>query len=271
MDDRHETVFKIREVLAPHTRLVLGIVCVAIVLSLWVALTWGPVESRRISPIILPSPVDVVRAVGTLHWEHELALNAMRSLKRVTFGFLLAAALAIPLGVAMGAFPKVCAFFDPLVLFGGYVPVVTLVPLTMAWFGFGETQKIGFLTIGVFVFLLPMVVKTIQDVDDVYLHTGYTLGADRFQTVTHILVPIALARIYNHCRFLYGLGWSYIILAEFTELNAGGLGAAIAKANRRSKTAEVFAILLIIVIIAILADTALKHLGHLLFPYEEEV
>ena len=267
----HEAIFKIREVLSPHTRVVLGVVCVTIVMSLWIGLTWGPPESRRISPLILPSPSDVIQAIGTLHWEHELALNALKSLKRVTLGFLVSAALAIPIGVAMGAFPKICAFFNPLVLFGGYVPVVTLVPLTMSWFGFGETQKIGFLTIGIFVFLLPMVVKTIQDVDDVYLQTGYTLGANRYQTVMNILLPIAISRIFNHCRFLYGLGWSYIILAEFTELNAGGLGAAIAKANRRSRTPEVFAVLIIIVVIAILADTVLKHIGQALFPYEEEV
>jgi len=268
---QHTANLKIREELSTETRLILRLVCVALVMGLWVGLTFGPIESRRISPIILPSPGDVIGAVGTMHWDHELALDAMRSLKRVTLGFLLAALFAIPLGVAMGAFPKVAAFFDPLVLLGGYVPVVTLVPLTIAWFGFGEGQKIGFLTIGTFVFLLPMVVKSIQDVDDVYLQTGYTLGANRLQTIRFVLVPVAMARIFDHCRFLYGLGWTYIILAEYTELNAGGLGAAIAKANRRSHTDEVFAVLLVIVVIAVIADTALKYAGKSLFPYEEEV
>ena len=201
----------------------------------------------------------------------ELTKGIFISLKRVTLGFLGAALLAIPLGILMGSFPKVGSFFDPLALFAGYIPIVTLIPLTIAIWGLGEEQKIGFLVMGIFAFLLPMVAKTVRDVDSVYLNTGYTLGANRFQTIWHVLIPITKARIFNHCRFLYGVGWTYIILAEYTDLSSGGLGSIIALANKRSFSDRVFAVLITIVVIAVLVDTMLKHLGHILFPYEEEV
>ncbi len=159
MIDASSDILKIRESLPYYTKLVLGFFCVVIVLIIWLILSSG---ENRISPLILPSPGEVISAFGPLHWEMELTTSVYLSIKRVTLGFMIAAALAIPLGIMMGAFPKVCAFFDPLALVGGYIPVVTLIPLTLAWWGLCEKQKVGFLVIGVFVFLLPMVVKTVQ-------------------------------------------------------------------------------------------------------------
>jgi NitT/TauT family transport system permease protein len=259
--------FKIREDLSSRNRLIIGFIAVILVLLLWYALSSADIYSK----VILPSPGEVLRAFAPLHWEMELTKGIFVSLKRVTLGFLGAAILAIPLGILMGSFPKVGGFFDPLALFAGYIPIVTLIPLTIAMWGLGEQQKIGFLVMGIFAFLLPMVAKTVQDVDSVYLNTGYTLGANRFQTIWHVLIPITKARIFNHCRFLYGVGWTYIILAEYTDLSSGGLGSIIALANKRSFSDRVFAVLITIVVIAILVDTALKHLGHMLFPYEEDL
>jgi len=263
----HQHFFKIREDLLPRNRVIIGLIGIALVLLLWYGLSVHDV----ISKVILPSPGEVLRAFAPLHWEMELTKGIFISLKRVTLGFLIAAALAIPLGILMGSFPKVGGFFDPLALFAGYIPIVTLIPLTIAVWGLGESQKIGFLVIGIFAFLLPMVAKTVQDVDSVYLNTGYTLGANRFQTIWHILIPITKARIFGHCRFLYGVGWTYIILAEYTDLSSGGLGSIIALANKRSFSDRVFAVLITIVVIAVLVDTGLKHLGHILFPYEEDI
>lgn len=272
----HKHFFKIREDLSPHTKMIIGLIGIFTILFLWYVLSTQDgvttfLLGKPISDVILPSPGEVIRAFAPLHWDMELTKGIFLSLKRVTLGFIIAAALAIPLGILMGSFPKVGSFFDPLALFAGYIPIVTLIPLTMAMWGLGETQKIGFLVIGIYAFLLPMVAKTVQDVDSVYLNTGYTLGANRFQTVWHILIPITKARIFGHCRFLYGVGWTYIILAEYTDLSSGGLGSIIALANRRSFSDRVFAVLITIVVIAVLVDTALKHLGHMLFPYEEEI
>ena len=77
----------------------------------------------------------------------------------------------------MGTFPAVKHFFasvlDPL----RFLPISALVPLFIVWFGIEETQKIMFLFVGTVVYLLPLVVEAVEEVDDVYLQTATTLGA----------------------------------------------------------------------------------------------
>src|SRR5205085_9618435 len=108
-----------------------------------------------------------------------------RSFERVSIGFILAVIVAVPLGVYMASFPPVAAFFRPLALIGAYVPIVVFVPLTLAWFGLNETQKIGFLFIGCFVSLLPLVIKSVSKVPPAYLDVAVTKGATQWQLVRH--------------------------------------------------------------------------------------
>ncbi len=259
--------FGIREPLSAATALLISAASVVVMLLIWVAMTSGAtVEARWISPLILPSPLEVLGSFGPLHWQKGLTTSIVYSLARVSAGFLLAALVAIPLGVAMGSFTQVRAFFSPISVIGGYVPIAALVPITVSWFGLGEEQKVAFLFIASFFLLLPLVLKSIGDVDEIYLQTGYTLGATHWQTIRHVLLPVAAADIFDHLRTLYGVGWGYIILAELIAAEHG-LGYMIQISQRRSQTEEVFAILLVIVVIAILIDQIFRMAGDWLFPY----
>ena len=130
------------------------------VLLLWWLVTRGEtVEDRMLAPLILPSPSEVLQAFPRLHFEQGLVRSILTSFMRVTVGFVLAALVAVPLGVYMASFPSVSAFFRPLALASAYVPIVVFIPLTLAWWGTSEAQKIGFLFIACFVALLPLVIK----------------------------------------------------------------------------------------------------------------
>ncbi len=258
---------RIREDLAWKTGTLLGGACLGALLAFWFLITIG--EGPFISPAILPGPFEVVAAFPRLHFDHALVRSCLISLARVTAGFLIAAVAALPLGIAMGASTRCKAFFAPVSTIGGYVPIAALVPLTISWFGIDETQKIAFLAIASFVMLLPMVVRAIDKVDDVYLHTGYTLGADGWQAVRHVLVPVALADIYGSLRLLYGVGWGYIILAEVVGADKG-LGYLIQLSQRRNMMAEMYAVLGVIVALSLGIDWALRKLGQRLFPYAKQ-
>ena len=132
-----------------------------LLLTWWLLTAGGSIEERVLAPLILPSPIEVLQAFPALHFEQGLVRSALTSFLRVSLGFTLAALVAVPLGVYMATFPSVAAFFRPLALIGAYVPIVVFIPLTLAWFGLSETQKVGFLFIGCFVALLPMVIKDI--------------------------------------------------------------------------------------------------------------
>jgi NitT/TauT family transport system permease protein len=224
------------------------------------------VEQRVLNPLILPNPVEVVQAFPNLHFEQALVRSALTSWVRVTLGFALAVIVALPLGVYMATFPSVAAFFRPLALVGGYVPIVVFVPLTLAWFGLTEQQKVGFLFIGCFVGLLPLVIKDISDVPTNYLDVAVTKGASQWQLVQHVLFPVAKAHIWDHLRGVYGVGWGWIILAEVVNAERG-LGYLISISERRGHTASIFAVILVIVLIAIACDQLWRLGGRLLFPY----
>jgi NitT/TauT family transport system permease protein len=240
---------------------------VAVLLLIWWVLTRGEVGERIVQPLILPSPVEVLKAFSPLHFEQGLVRSAFTSWLRVTSGFLLATIVAVPLGIYMATFSSVAAFFRPLALAGAYIPIVVFIPLSMMWFGTDEAQKVGFLFIGCFVALLPLVIKDIADVPDAFLDVAVTKGASQWQLVRHVLFPVAKANIWDHLRGVYGVGWGWIIMAEVFVRPKYGLGALIEVSGRRSHTDAIFAVIIVIVLIAVACDQ-LWHLGgELLFPY----
>src|SRR5262249_8684640 len=139
--------------------ILLGLMPVALLVLLWWILTRGPAEERSIAPTILPSPGEVLRSVPELVTNRNLLLHIGASLERVGLSYFLALAIVLPLGVMMGSFGSAGAAFTPIVTASGYVPIATLVPLTMSWFGTGELQKIIFLAMAFGIYLLPLVAK----------------------------------------------------------------------------------------------------------------
>jgi len=246
------------------TALFIGVVLVA-----WWVVTRGELEKRMVQSLILPSPREVLSAFKPLHLEQGLVRSAFYSWLRVSSGFGLAALVALPLGVYMATFPSVAAFFRPLSLAGTYVPIVVLIPLSMTWFGTGEAQKIGFLFIGCFVALLPLVIKDIADVPSAFLDVAVTKGASQWQLVRHVLFPVAQANIWDHLRGVYGVGWGWIIMAEVFVRPEYGLGGLIEVSTRRSQTGSVYAIIIVIVLIAVACDQLWRLGGELLFPYRK--
>ncbi len=260
---------RIRERVPTWLVWVLGALPVAALLLVWVAVTAGPeAESRVISPTILPSPVEVVRSFPELWFERALARNLLVSFGRVLEGFALAVALVFPLGVLMGSFSKVRAAFTPLSVFGAYLPIPTLVPLTLSLFGTGEMQKVIFLALAFAIYLLPMIVSSVDAVDDIYLKTAYTLGASRSQAVRKVLLPVAWPQAFESLRMGFGVGWSYILLAEMVDIGRG-LGGIIITSQRRGPREHIYLVLLVIVVMAFLTDKAWILAGRRLFPYRE--
>ncbi len=242
----------------------------ALLLLGWWFLTRGErYEDRLVNVTILPSPIEMLKAFGPLHFEQALVRNALISLERVTMGFILAVVLAVPLGVYMATFAPIAAFFRPVSLIGSYVPAVVFIPLTIAWLGATEDQKIGFLFIVYFVVLLPLVIKTVADVPAAYLDVAATKGATQWQLVRHVLFPVAQADLWDHLRGVYGVGWTWIILAEVWANAERGLGYLLEISWRRGHMDRYFAVVIVIVLIAVSCDQAWRLGGRLLFPYKQ--
>ncbi|MBN2399250.1 MAG: ABC transporter permease [Candidatus Aminicenantes bacterium] len=261
--------FKIREDVSMPARMALGLIPALVIVAVWILLTRGKAESRIISPLILPSPGEVLHSFHSLWFDAELSRSMIASALRVIGGFVIALMVAFPLGVFMGTFSNIKAIFSPLATFGAYLPIPTLVPLTMSLFGIGEFQKIMFLALAFFVYLLPLFVKAIDSVDNVYLQTAYTLGAGRWQILRRVLLGISLPQIFHAMRLGFGIGWTYIILAEMVAADRG-LGTIIIVAQRRGPREHIYLVLVAIVIIAFITDRIWVWLGRMFFPYLEQ-
>jgi ABC-type nitrate/sulfonate/bicarbonate transport system permease component len=170
--------------------------CIALVLLLWYVLTAGPAEQRVIDRITLPSVGETLRSFPSLWFQRAVARSAVWSLGRVLGGFALAATIAVPLGVVAGAFLRVNAFFKPLSVFGRNIPVAALIPLTLIWFGLGESQKVMFIFFASVSFVFFDSVGAVESVPDSYLDAAYTLGA-RFAPRNGALWAAAMGAAYG--------------------------------------------------------------------------
>jgi NitT/TauT family transport system permease protein len=251
--------------------IVLGLLPLILLVLAWTMITRGAPEERILGPTILPSPSEVVSSLGALLTSSDsegrtLFTHIWISVRRVGLGFLLALAVVLPMGILMGAYGSVRALFAPLMTASGYIPIATLVPLTMSWFGLDEAQKVVFLALAFGIFLAPTVMKAVDSVPDVYLRTAYTLGATRFQVIRRVLVPVAFPDIWHGMRLAFGVGWTYLVLAEVV-VKTGGLGDLIDTARRRAMSGRVYLVIVIITLIAWVADLIWKYLAEILFPY----
>jgi len=228
------------------------------------------VETRKFPPVIIPSPGEVSRSLPALWSQRNLPMNMLYSFLRVGAGFLVAFLVAFPMALLMGTFSKFKSLFSPLMLFGGYLPIPALVPLTMILFGTTEKQKIMFLALGFTIYLLPLFVKALEEVDNVYLQTGYTLGASRYDVLNRILLPIALPNMFDAMRIGFGVGWGYIILAEMVDMGSSGVGTLILTSQRRGPREDIYLVLIAIVVLAFITDKIWDKVDREIFPYRRQ-
>jgi len=261
---RRRDLFALRQPLPRTVSLALGLVAPALVLAAWCILSYGHLAP----PSFVPSPTEVVRGTIQLFVQEDLGSAILVSTRRIALAFLLASAVALPIGVAMGAFEPVNRFFEPIVAPLRYMPISAFIPLLILWFGIYEKQKIAFLFLGVFVYLLPVVVSSIRAVPDELVQTALTLGASKGQVVRTVLVPAALPEIFDSFRVMNAISWTYVILAEAVNPEHG-LGYMVQLAYSHQKPSWSFAGLLVIGGIGLLTDFLIRSLSDVLFRWRE--
>jgi NitT/TauT family transport system permease protein len=270
---KHSAIWALRSPIPARTGRLLGLASVGLVFSLWCALSYITVKGEKgpeplVSHFFLPPPDEVVRSLLYLVFERGLLSAVGVSALRILIAFGLSAAVALPLGILMGSFEAVNRFFDPVLAPMRYLPITAFIPLLILWFGIDERQKIAFLFLGTFVYLLPVVVDAIRAVPDELVQTSFTLGASKAQAIVTVLIPAALPQIFDSFRVMNAIAWTYIILAEIVNPQ-NGIGYILRLAEQHTKPAWSFAGILVVGVIGILTDLAIRGLNQLLFRWRE--
>lgn len=226
-------------------------------------------EFRKVYPV-LPRPDHVFRSYPSLLQKDKLIPNALHSIWLNTQGYFWAILWAIPLGFLLGLIPMIRKMFNGQVNALRFLPLTALAGLFLTWFGINDTMKIAFLAFGILVYLLPVVIQRINEVDSVYLKTVYTLGASDWQSIKSVYLPAVFTKLIDDIRVLTAISWTYIIIAELLSRTKGigGVGALIHIKGRMGQNHTVFAILLVIVLIGLLQDKLFALLDKRLFPHK---
>ncbi len=223
-------------------------------------------EFKKVYPII-PTPTATFAAFPKLFNQDKLLNNAWYSIWLNLRGYFWALMISIPIGFVLGLFPLFRGLFSKQVEAIRFLPLTALIGIFMAGFGTGDNMKIAFLTFGIMVYLIPVVVQRVNEVKDVYLKTVFTLGATDWQTITNVYIPSVLSRMIDDIRVLTAISWTYIIIAELLN-STKGLGRLIWTSSKTGQTEKVFAILLCFIAIGFIQDRIFVFIDRRLFPHK---
>jgi ABC-type nitrate/sulfonate/bicarbonate transport system permease component len=256
--------------LSDRERNVAGAVSVSSVLAVWTALSGLEVVPKA----QLPSPWATLFALGRLAWDAErgesLLLEAtLWSVGRVAVAGVLVVLVGVPVGVLMGASPRINAALSPLVDPFRSAPVVALLPILVMWLGIGELMKVSFLFVGAVVYLIPLVRDALRAVPQTYWVSARDLGATPWEAVMGAVLPMSKPRIADAIVVSVSVMWTYITVAEYVNAQKG-LGQLIQNARRFSAMDQVFAGILVIVALALLTYRVMTAVKRRLYPWEAE-
>lgn len=240
----------------------LSVASFVIFLSIWSVLTYG----GFIEPFFLPSPTAVVAAAYSLFTEHDLLSDIVVSTYRVAAGFLLSAAVGVPIGILIGSHKKARALLEPLIGAARYLPIAAFIPLCILWFGIDDLSKIMFLFIGTFPYLTIRTADIASNVEKGLVETAHTLGAYGGKTITHVIAPASFPGILDNLRVCASISWTYVVVAELVAANSG-LGYVIIQSQRFLQTSNILVCIIIIAFLGLLTDYCFRILHNRLVPW----
>ena len=249
---------------APGARIALGVAFFVVFTLLWSAVTF----SGWVGKTFLADPWTMVKSGWTLLVEMGFAKDIAMTVWRVVGGFVVAALLALPLGVAMGTYKPVEAFFEPFVSFARYLPASAFIPLLILWAGIGETQKLAVIFIGSFFQLTLMIAVAVSNTRRDLVEAAYTLGVDDRGLIRRVLIPGAAPEIAEILRMVLGWAWTYVIVAELIGADSG-IGHMITDSQALLATDQIIFGIIVIGLIGLASDLLFKAANRRLFPWAQ--
>jgi len=247
---------------APGPRLGLGVLFFVVFFAGWAFATLGGFVSKT----FLADPLTMLRSGWTLLVEQRFAVDIGMTVWRVVGGFVMAAMIAVPLGVAMGAYKPVEAFFEPFVSFARYLPASAFIPLLILWAGIGEAQKLAVIFIGAFFQLVLMIAVSVGQTRRDLVEAAYTLGASDWGIVRRVLIPAAAPQVAETLRLVLGSPWTYVIVAELIGAS-NGIGHMITDSQALLATDQIIFGIITIGVIGLVSDLGFKRMNRALFRW----
>lgn len=241
--------------------LTLGVTAFIVILLIWSWLTYGKI----VGSMFVPTPSSTFSAMLTM-FSSGFWSDISITVYRVMVGFIIALIIALPLGILIGAYKPIAAFFEPVFSFIRYMPASAFIPLFIFWIGIGESEKIAVIILGSLPQLVLMIANDIRNVDKSLVEVSYTLGANTFNVLWKVILPKSLPDVMNTIRIVLGWAWTYVVVAELVGASSG-IGFGILQAERTFQIDRIFVGILILGFIGLIVDSFLTFLNKMLFSW----
>jgi NitT/TauT family transport system permease protein len=260
-----------------------GFIVPVLIIGLWQYLS----SHAIINPQILPAPTAVIAKwweyllplepydptkFNYLEWvfSGELPHDAYSSLYRVMVGFLVGGALALPMGLMMGANDRVYKLLNPLIQVLRPIPPIAFIPLSILWFGLGNPPAIFLIVIGAFFPILMNTIAGVRHVDVIYIRAARSLGASQSTMFLHVMLPAATPYILAGARIGVGTAFIVVIVAEMIAVN-NGLGYRILEAREFFWSDKIIAGMFSIGLLGLAIDTGMNRLNNHLLKWHRGI
>lgn len=216
-----------------------------------------------VDPILLPPPTAILRRGLVLLRSGRLLGDLAASAWRVFVGFGIAVSLALPLGIALGLYPRLQALSDNLFSILRPLSPPAWIPIAILWFGIGDMPSIFIIFVGTFFSLLVATRDATKSVDPQLVKAALTLGASRWQSILHVILPALLPAFITQLRVGVGLAWMCVIAAEMVAVRRG-IGFLMIEARNLFRTDDVIVGMITIGLAGLGSDRLLARLDEVL-------
>jgi ABC-type nitrate/sulfonate/bicarbonate transport system permease component len=218
---------------------------------------------------LLPAPSAVLAAAWQLILSGDLLHNLIDSVRREVVAFVWACA-AIPLGIAMSWWPLVEEQVDPIVEILRPVPPLAWIPLSILWFGIGNTQNEFIIFLGIFFPILLNTINGVKGIEPNLIRAARCLGASEASILTRVVFRAALPQILTGVRIGLGVGWMALVAAELVGA-ISGLGFMINDARSVLRTDSIIVGMATIGLVGLAMDSALRLAMRRLLPWSRAI
>ena len=255
-------LLRLRAEIPLSARIALAVGGVAGLLALW----WFAATVLSTNAVLVPTPGAAWRAAADYWDSGELGTDFVASATRVIKGYSISMGVGIVLGLAIGSFRSVEAFWESPIGFLRYIPATALVPLFLAWLGIDEPPKVALVIAGTVFFNIVMMADVARLVPREMILAAYTLGAGRARVMGRVVLPHCLPGMIDVARVNLAAAWPMLVVAELLAAT-DGLGYRLTVFRRGQEWDQIFAILVVFAVIGITSDLFLRWLRNRVSPW----
>lgn len=222
---------------------------------------WEVIARIVAIPAFFPNPMQVAAAAVEMIQDGSLVMHIGASLYRIAAGFVIGCAIAIPVGILMGNVESIRHFCEPYIEFFRYIPALSLVTVSLIWFGLGEWSKIFLIVYATTFIVVVNTLSGVRAIPAIKYRAAQALGIQGWKLFVYVSLPATVPFILTGMRIAMGNAFAVIVAAEMIGAQAG-LGYLIVYSRLVMRTDVIFVSIITLGLLGLVADQLFRFAIH---------